>query len=192
MILETVVVGFLMTNCYILADKRGGDAVVIDPGDDASSILDVVNGEELNVKYVLNTHGHFDHNGANEAIKLATGAKIAAAIEDGNAGIDRRLSEGDVVKVGSLEIKVKSTSGHSAGSISLMVDNMLFSGDLIFAGSVGRTDFQGGSLEELRESLEWVLTLPDDTIVYPGHGEHFGLSAEKTSNPYLVWAGKDE
>ncbi len=192
MIFETVVVGYLMTNCYILADKKGGDAVVIDPGDDASSILDVVNGEDLEVKYVINTHGHYDHNGANDQVKLATGAKLAAALEDGNAGIDRPLSDGDVIKVGSLEINVRATSGHSAGSVSLMVGKMLFSGDLIFKGSVGRTDFQGGSLEELRESLEWILTLPDDTTVYPGHGEHFNLGEEKASNPYLVWAGKDE
>lgn len=192
MIFETVVVGYLMTNCYILADERGGDAVIIDPGDEASSILDVVNGEGLNVKYIINTHGHYDHNGANEQVKLATGAKLAAALEDGNSGIDRPLSDGDIIKVGSLELKIKATSGHSAGSVSLLLGNMLFSGDLIFKGSVGRTDFQGGSLEELRESLEWILTLPEDTIVYPGHGEHFTLGAEKTSNPYLVWAGKDE
>lgn len=183
-----MVVGPLMTNCYIVADDTTPEAVIIDPGGDAHSILDGLEEHDLTVKYIINTHGHFDHTDANDAVKKSTGASLCASPADGVPGADVALQGGTIISAGNLQFNIFSTPGHSPGSISLMAGNALFSGDLVFAGSIGRTDFPGGSMDVMRESLAWLLTLPDDLIVFPGHGESFRLGDEKTTNPYIIWA----
>lgn len=200
-----IVVGPLEVNCYILADERSGEAVVIDPGDDAEKILKVVRDENLKVRYIINTHAHFDHVGANARIKQETGARILmheadsfmlADAVDQAAFFGSRISappapdgyvnDGDVISVGEVELKVLHIPGHSRGGICLLADGMVFTGDSLFAGSIGRTDFEGGDLMTLIGSIrKKLLTLPDDTVVFPGHGPETTIGAEKMENPFL-------
>lgn len=190
---ETIVVGSLMTNCYLISSDDGKEVIVIDPGEDASRILEVIDSKGLDVKYIVNTHGHYDHIGANDEIREKTGAKVCASPNDRLASVDKELKKGTKIKIDGIEAEVISTPGHSPGSISLMANDALFSGDLIFDGAVGRTDFPGGSVEKLRDSLEWLLTLSDDTDIYPGHGDAFNLGEQKKTNPFLLWvSGEDD
>lgn len=184
----TLVVGPLMTNCYIVADDESPEAVVIDPGGDAHAILDDLEEHGLTAKYIIDTHGHFDHTDANDAVKKLTGASLCASPADEVSGADVALQGGTIISAGNLQFNVFSTPGHSPGSISLMAGNALFSGDLVFAGSIGRTDFPGGSMDAMKESLNWLMTLPDEMTIYPGHGESFRLGHEKATNPYIIWA----
>ncbi|HSQ78368.1 MAG TPA: MBL fold metallo-hydrolase, partial [Nitrospirota bacterium] len=165
MILIRLVVGPLQVNCFILADEKTKDAIVIDPGDDAVDILKVIKDKGLKVKYIVNTHGHFDHVGANKVVKDATGAEIlmheadspmlADAADqaivfgvrvDNQPRPDRFVGDGDVITAGEVSLKVLHTPGHSPGGISLLEQGMVFTGDALFAGSIGRTDFPGGDL----------------------------------------------
>lgn len=184
MILKKLVVGPLWTNCYILASRAGGEAAVIDPGDDARAIIDALNQDDLKVRYIINTHAHFDHIEANEDLKKETGAKVASHPKE-NSQPDISLEEGQLLELEDVKIKVMETPGHSEGSISLLVNDKLFSGDLLFSGSVGRTDLPGGSVDALRNSLRKLASLPDNTVVYPGHGPQTTLKKEKESNPYF-------
>lgn len=184
MILKKLVVGSLWTNCYILASQVGGEAAVIDPGDEAETIIDALNKDNLKLKYIINTHGHFDHIGANDDLKKATGAKVALHPKEGSHP-DVFLEEGQLLELEDIKIKVMETPGHSGGGISLLVGNRIFSGDLLFNGSVGRTDLPGGSVDALRNSLRKLLRLPDNIIIYPGHGPQTTLKKEKESNPYF-------
>ncbi len=190
---ETIVVGSLMTNCYLISSDDGKEAIVIDPGEDASRILEVIDSKGLDVKYIVNTHGHYDHTGANDKIREKTGAQVCASPNDRLASVDKELKKGMKIRVDGIEAEVISTPGHSPGSISFKANDALFSGDLIFDGAVGRTDFPGGSVEKLRDSLQWLLTLSDDTDIYPGHGDAFNLGEQKKTNPFLLWAsGEDD
>lgn len=205
MIFETVVVGPLQVNCYILGCEKTGDAVVVDPGGNPERILPLVSRHKLKIIHIINTHGHFDHIGANGAMVEATGAELLmheadlpllsrASVTAAAFGLQaedspqpaRFLTDGMIIPVGSLNIKVLHTPGHSPGGCCLHVEDTLITGDTLFADSVGRTDLPGGSMETLIKSIrEKLLTLPEKTLVYPGHGPSSSIGGEKAHNPYL-------
>ena len=206
MILETLVVGPLETNCYLLGCPQTREALVIDPGADAARISAALAKQELRLVKMVLTHAHADHIGACAELKEKTGAALLVHREDaplltdphrnltaylGPARAfppaDRLLADGDEVTAGrNVRLEVLHTPGHTRGSICLSGAGVLFSGDTLFAGAVGRTDFPGGSLEELVRSLKRLLPLPDAVRVYPGHGPASTMAAEKRDNPYLT------
>lgn len=202
---ERLVVGELEVNCYLLYDE-GGEGVVIDPGGEGEKILSRLKGLNITVNYILNTHGHFDHTGANGFIKEKTGAILAIHRDDrvllenldSQASLfglyvnpspkpDLLLEDSDTLRSGSIDLEIIHTPGHTKGSICIKIGNILFTGDTVFAGSVGRTDLPGGSYERLIRSIkERILILSDDTILYPGHGEETTLARERSYNPFLL------
>ena len=205
MVLIRLVVGPLQVNCFILADEKTLEAVVIDPGDDAEDILKVIKDKGLKVKYIVDTHAHFDHVGANEALKDATGAQLL--LHEADAAVlatvshqsrsfgmdpvssppaDRYVKHGDIITAGEVALKVLHTPGHTPGGISLLEQGMVFTGDALFAGSIGRTDFPGGDLMTLLRSIKTnLMTLPDDTKVFSGHGPASTIGDERRDNPFL-------
>ena len=205
MLLIRLVVGPLQVNCFILADEKTKEAMVIDPGDDAGDILKVINEKGLKIKYILNTHAHFDHVGANKAIKDATGADLLIHEADAatlatvshqsrsfgmlpvsSPPADRYVKHGDTITAGEVSLKVLHTPGHTPGGISLLEQGMVFTGDALFAGSIGRTDFPGGDLTTLLRSIKTnLMTLPDDTKVFSGHGPASTIGDERRDNPFL-------
>lgn len=205
MILETLPVGMIQANCYILGDEATREAVVIDPGGDTPMVVKALQARQLEAKVILATHGHFDHVEGLAGLKRATGAPIYVHRGDlpliqgmtGQAllfGVkveaapppDRFLEDGEVVSCGSLSLTVVHTPGHSPGSVSYLLDEKVFVGDLLFAGSIGRTDLQGGDYDTLIRSVrERIFTLPDDTVVYPGHGPATTVATEKRTNPFF-------
>jgi hydroxyacylglutathione hydrolase len=209
MILETIVVGALQTNCYILGCERARQAVVIDPGDDPSDILEVLRRHRLSLERLVVTHAHFDHLLAASPLQDATGAPFYLADADrfelatmrrtAMSWIGRDPGEppkvaGDLrpnvpVRVGDLFLEVRGTAGHSPGGVTL-VDHegrRAFTGDTIFAGSIGRTDLSGGSMEVLLDSIRReILSLPDDYTLLPGHGPRSTVLDERTTNPFLA------
>jgi len=202
---ETLIVGPLSSNCYIVWDEKEKLGVIIDPGDDAQIIFDRVNDLGIKVKYILATHGHFDHVGGVAKLRKNLKTEFLAHegdfffIEDGeNAakrwGIaieqppkpDRFIKDGEKIKFGKFELEVICTPGHSPGGVSFLYDRMLFGGDTLFQGSIGRTDFRQGSFEDLSNSIKSRLyTLPDDTIVYTGHGPITTIGDEKKYNAFV-------
>ncbi len=205
MVLIRLVVGPLQVNCYILADQKTKEAVVIDPGDDADDILKIIREKGFTVKSIVNTHAHFDHVGANKALKDATGAELLlheadapvlamASRQSRSFGLnpvvsppaDRYLKHGDVVTAGEVSLKVLHTPGHSPGGISLLEQGIVFTGDSLFAGSIGRTDLPGGDLLTLLRSIKSnLMVLPDETKVFPGHGPASTIGEERRENPFL-------
>lgn len=204
MIFEIISVGPLQGNSYIIGDENTKDAIVIDPGDEGDRILEVVRVNNLKVKEIICTHAHFDHVGAAGDIKNGTDARIMMHKEDLDTyslakdqaafwGFrvddlpqpDGFLDEGDEVKVGSLSFKVMHTPGHSRGGICLYGEGMVITGDTIFKGSIGRTDFPGGSIDELRGSFRRIINLPDDTRIFPGHGPETAVGYEKKTNFFM-------
>lgn len=162
--IKVVKVGGLQTNCYIVSDERTREAIVIDPGDDAEKIKAALPG--LKVKYIVITHGHYDHVGALGEIIQATKAPVLKFPID-------------AVRFGGLSFLVLHTPGHTKDSICLYAPGHLFSGDTLFSAAYGRTDLPGGSPQEMRLSLKGLAGLPDDTIVYPGHDETTTIGLEK-------------
>ena len=180
--IATLVVGPLQVNCYVVFDEKTKEAIVIDPGEDGKEILDLVKQRGLTVKYIVNTHAHFDHVGANKVLKDATGAELLLHEADdkllGGASsqarmfgmtapsspkADRYVKHGDVLTVGSVAFKVLHTPGHSGGGISIAGDGVVFTGDALFAGSIGRTDLFGGDLMTLITAIkEQLMTLPEE------------------------------
>lgn len=205
MLLRKMVVGEIEANCYILGCAVTKEGAIIDPGGSAEAIKSAVEEMRLTISAIVNTHGHVDHISANADIKEATGADLliheydAGMLTDPVANLsslacrpvvsppaDRHLVDGDRVKVGSLVLTVIHTPGHTSGGICLAAPGYVFSGDTLFAGSIGRTDFPGGSLELLIHSIRAkLLVLPDTTAVLPGHGPNTTIKNEKKWNPYL-------
>ena len=199
MTIRTLPVGMLGTNCYLIYDenKKG---LIIDPGAEGERLLTTIRREGVEVELVLLTHVHYDHIGAVEDIQEATGAGLAVprleepsfrnparsllgTVSDLQA--DRLLDEGDAVCVGELSFRVMSTPGHTAGSCCYVGDGVIFSGDILFAGDVGRTDLPGGSEAALERSLAALAALPGDYRVFPGHGPDTTLERERHFNPYV-------
>lgn len=190
MIVETLVVGFLENNCYILADEGSRSAVIIDPGDNEEDILKTVNDKKFRVEKILLTHGHPDHVGAAEAVSQGTGAPVFIHDEDRklfNVKAQKSLAENDSISFGKYTIKVLHTPGHTPGSVCFLADGKLFSGDTVFAGSIGRTDLPGGSYREIMKSLkEKILPLSYEVEIFPGHGPSSNIKEEKMENPFLA------
>lgn len=205
MIIKDLTVGPIMANCFILGCKTTKEAAVIDPGDESNRILMALAGLKLKVKYIINTHGHFDHVGANRKMKDATGADLlihsldvpmlghlsASASEwglhaDDSPPPDRTVKDGDEIKIGNITLKVIHTPGHTPGGISLYSDGCIFVGDTLFAGSIGRTDFPGGDFDTLISSIRKKLfVLGDDVRVFTGHGPETTIGDEKRHNPFV-------
>jgi len=203
------IVGSLATNCYIVICEETHKALIIDPGFSAEEKDDILNEiirHGFKVKIILNTHGHSDHISGNGILKVFTKAEILIHKDDalmlidpsrnlssmlGRSAIspkaDRLLENGEIVKVGNLKFEVIHTPGHTKGSISLFCEkeNVVFTGDTLFAGSIGRTDLPGSSFEEMMHSLKKLMGLPDETVVYPGHGGKTTIGREKRTNPFL-------
>lgn len=205
MIIKELVVGPLMANCFICGCSKTKEAVVIDPGGDADTILLSLADSKLKVKYIINTHGHFDHVSANGKMKDATGADIlihpldAPMLEklSSNAAFfgvsvensppcDQTLEEGDTVSFGDITLKIIHTPGHTPGGISLYTNGIVFVGDTLFAGSIGRTDFPGGDFNTLISSIKTKLfNMEDDIRVFSGHGPETSIGVEKRHNPFV-------
>jgi len=194
MFIKMFTVGMIQTNCFIAGDTQTQKAAVIDPGFDsaseAQSILKEIERNKFMVKFIINTHGHPDHTSGNKIMKEATKAPILIHEYDApllsNPSADRTIREGDVIEVGEVKLRVLHTPGHSRGSIALLGADAVFSGDTLFAGSIGRYDLPGGSLEEIMHSLKnKLMILPDRLKVYPGHGPVTTIGEERRSNPFL-------
>ena len=195
MILKTLVVGPIQSNCYIVGCERTREAAVIDPGGDADRILITLAKDKLRCVYIINTHGHFDHSADNKRLKEVTGAQLLIHQADAPMILhqsnspppDRYLGEGDIITFGDISLKVLHTPGHSPGGISLVTDKIVFVGDTLFAGSIGRTDFPGGDYDGLlRNVREKIFTLGDDVVVYPGHGPKTTVGRERKTNPFFI------
>ena len=205
MLVRKLVVGDLQTNCYVLGDEKSKEGVVIDPGGDPEEIEKVIQKEGLNIKYIILTHGHADHIAALTELKKKTNALIYIHAADSDMLVDptynlsiftgqdlvcpkadKFLDDGDKVEVGSFELEVLHTPGHSPGGISLFTDKMIFTGDALFCGGIGRTDFPGASHTQLLKSIkDKILSKPDDTVVYSGHGPETTIGEEKQNNPWI-------
>ena len=205
MIIKTLAVGPIQANCFILGWEDTLEAVVIDPGEEGDRILQTVADSNLIVKYIINTHGHMDHVSANKRINEVTGAPIfihaldapmldqvadsAAAWglkADNSPAPDRELQDGDEIAFGKITLTVLHTPGHTLGGISLYAKDDVFVGDTLFAGSIGRTDFPGGSFETIKESIQQKLfKLGDDVRVHTGHGSTTTIGQEKRHNPFV-------
>jgi len=198
MIVKAMQLGAIGTNCYILGDEEAGVCAVIDPGDDAPIVLGAVKKLGLEVKYILLTHGHYDHTMAVPGVHAAfPNAPIyihrADASDEKKApmllmpAIDGRVfwQDGDTLTLGALTIEVLHTPGHSRGSVVLRVGDVLFTGDTLFRGSMGRTDFEGGSYKDIMDSLKRLAQLPGDYQVKPGHEGTTTLETERKTNFYM-------
>lgn len=185
--IQKVHVGQKDTNCYVVACTDTKEAVVIDPGDDAPKILSQLGG--LSVKWIVFTHAHAGHTGAKDAVKTATQATTAMHLADATAHLksaDRYLTSADRLPFGQFALEVLITPGHSPGGLSYKVGNHVFTGDTLLAGKIGRVDLPGSSPQQMLLSLHGqLLVLPDNTIVYPGHGANTTIGAERAGNPYL-------
>jgi hydroxyacylglutathione hydrolase len=208
MIHEILRVGPLQCNCSVIGDETSHEAMVIDPGDDVQEVLDLIRKHNLQVKQIVITHAHIDHVGGAMKLRTATGAPILLNQNDyallkmldaqaawigmpspGKVDIDRSVTTGESVSAGSLTADILHTPGHTEGSICLYfaADKKLIAGDTLFAGSIGRTDLPGGSMQKILHSLHHtVLALPDETLVVPGHGPLTTIGEERETNPFLT------
>ncbi|MBE6778641.1 MAG: MBL fold metallo-hydrolase [Ruminococcaceae bacterium] len=203
---KTITVGALQTNCYLLFDPDSREAYVVDPGDEAQDIADAVEELSLQVLAIVLTHVHFDHMLAAESLcrrwhaPLWIGADDQPALTDSRRNLmdlfspgavlmlqaQRLLFEGDVLPLGRTQLTVMETPGHTPGSLCLVTDEAIISGDTLFCGSIGRTDFPGGNALTLYGSLARLMSIEGDRTVYPGHGEPTSLSYERTTNPFVL------
>jgi hydroxyacylglutathione hydrolase len=212
MIVKMLTLGALDTNCYVIWDEKSEETIVIDPAFSTESegkrtVLRLIQTGNLSVRFIVNTHGHADHTCGNGVVKEATGAPILIHELDASLlgmsgqeraslfGIsltsphaDKTLHEGDRITIGKTALTVLHTPGHTLGGISLTTENFVFVGDTLFKGSIGRTDSPGGSYKKIIKSIkEKLATLPDNFMVYPGHGPPTTIGEEKRTNPYLLF-----
>lgn len=197
MLIKTLPVGQLETNCYVVTDENALVCAVIDPGDESNTILDYIEDNKLSCKAILITHAHFDHVSAVNAMLEATGAELYMCEKDlelAKTGASGRFTppenthfykDGDEVKVAGLTFKVMETPGHTPGGVTLICGDALFTGDTLFRGSCGRTDLPGGDMRAELRSLKRITSLEGDYEVYPGHAESSMLSIEREHNPYV-------
>ncbi|HEY8875637.1 MAG TPA: MBL fold metallo-hydrolase [Desulfosporosinus sp.] len=204
--IEGRAMGAMGANCYLYACMESKKAVIIDPGADSKKIQRWVVDKGLKVESILLTHGHVDHIGAVDELRVLLGDVLvgihtddAEMLTDGKKNLssylgsglvlksaDFLLQDGQEIRVGKEKLTVISTPGHSPGGVCFLCNEGLFSGDTLFAGSIGRTDFPGGSLEQLLQGVkDKLMILPDDTRVFPGHGEETSIGEEKRDNPYI-------
>lgn len=199
-------VGCLETNCYLAYSENSKDCAVIDPGADANKIIDMIERHSLDPIMIINTHGHFDHVGANKDIKkifnipllihpfdvpmlemAKEAAKLYGIEAENSQPPDKLIHDGDSIEIGKDSLTVIHSPGHSPGSICLYQEGILFSGDTLFCRGVGRTDIPGGSWEALKSSIKnQLLTLPENTLVLPGHGPKTYIGQEKKLNPFII------
>ena len=207
MIQKALFVGLLEVNCYVLGDETTKEAVVIDPGGDEAAILEALDYHQLKLKLIIDTHGHFDHVDANLPLKEATVAQIAIHAADAQMLIqpssealfftgnrmrtsqaDILLKEGDILTFGNYRLRVLHTPGHTPGGISLVLEDhpYVYVGDLLFQGSIGRTDFPGGNYDALINAVKTkIFPLGDNYTVYPGHGPVTTVGQERKYNPFF-------
>lgn len=201
MILKLLTVGELQVNCYILADENTREAIIIDPGAEPQTIKKCISRNNVKPLFIVNTHGHADHIGANKFLNLPVwihrldkdflidpnkNLSSAFGVEVTSPEAANLIKDGDEIKAGGIKLLVIHTPGHTPGGISLKTDNMIFTGDALFCEGIGRTDFPYASEKELLESIaQRILTLPNDTIIYPGHGPVSTVGHEKKNNPFL-------
>jgi len=206
LIIKTLSVGMIMTNCYLIGCPETLEGAIIDPGGDAPAILAEAQAANLTIKYVLNTHAHWDHISANADVLEATNAQLAIHPQElpllrarGGADLwnisvktspepDIELAEGHVIRVGNLELQTLFTPGHAPGHVVFYAPSagVVFDGDVLFKQGIGRTDLPGGDFQTLIHSIKTVLmALPPETIVYPGHGPATTVGEERLTNPWL-------
>jgi len=206
LILEGFPVGALEANCYLIGCEETREAAVVDPGGNVERILRALQRHHLNCRFIILTHGHADHIGGLGKLQKATGAQVLIHAKDakmltnpvGNLSLltgsylkfkaaDRLLQDGDIIKIGKVSVKVIHTPGHTPGGITLEAGNNLLTGDTLFAGSVGRSDFSGGNHRQLINSIkERLLVYPPETKVLPGHGPASTIGEESKYNPFLT------
>ncbi len=200
--IKALKLGIIGENCYLLSTDKA--AVVIDPGFPRQEITDFLNNNSQKERLILLTHAHFDHIGMAEELRRNTDTKIAIGVGDSaslldlDANLARKFrirfepfsaditfKDGDEFSVGDIDFKVFETPGHTKGSVCYFTEDKLFSGDTLFFENIGRTDFEGGSFEEIEKSIKRLYTLGDNIEVYPGHGDKTTISHEKINNPYV-------
>lgn len=198
MLIKKMVLGSYQENAYIIINEETREAIIIDPGDEGKSLVSYIKGLNVKLQYILLTHGHLDHVGAVDDLREEF--NIPAYISEADMKyIERRkvafgqmkradffLKEGDSLSFGNMPVKIFETPGHSKGSLCFLIDNVLYVGDVLFQGSIGRTDLPGGEFNELISSIkDKLMKLPGNTRVMPGHGPETTLSQEKSFNIYL-------
>lgn len=203
--IKTIKATSYATNCYVVSEAQGDQGVIIDPAGAYDEIKGYIDEQSLEIPYILLTHGHGDHIGAVLQLKENYGSKVfihekdSYMLEDANKNLtnqlasgpielaaDEYVSDGQVIEVGSLKIKVIHTPGHTQGSVCYKIKNHVFTGDTLFASSIGRTDLEGGDREQILSSIkEQLLILPNETLIYPGHGAQTSLKKEKVNNPFI-------
>jgi len=188
-VIVRMMVGPIQANCYIVGCKKTQEAVVIDPGGEVPRIVSEIVKRKLTVRYILNTHGHWDHTEGNDELKKITKAPLLIHEGDApqlNEPPDEFLTEGREIAFGTYTLKVIHTPGHSPGGVCLSGKGVIFTGDTLFAGSIGRTDLPGGDTNTLLESVRGkIFCLEDDVSVYPGHGPSSTVGYEKAHNPFF-------
>lgn len=199
MIIKTIPAGSLQANCYIVMDEDTKEAVVMDPGGDSDWIIKTIESIGAKIKYILLTHAHADHDGGVVDLKKKYDVPVymnkaeEEYMEKDNFVFGRIpkfysfINDGDILKIGSLEIKCLHTPGHTKGGMCFLIEDKVFTGDTLFQGSIGRTDFSGGDFNEIIKSInDKLLVLPNNVEVYPGHGPKSTIIFEKMRNPFLV------
>lgn len=199
MIVREILAGMYEEKAYIVMDEASKEGFVVDPGGNEETIFEITNNMGMKIKYILLTHGHIDHVSGTKGLKALTGAPIYINKKDEEMirkntmlfgdipKVDGYLEDGDILKLADKEIKVITTPGHTPGGVCFLIDDILISGDTLFNGSIGRTDFEGGNFTDLISSIKNKLMILDNNIkVYPGHNNPTTIGLEKRQNPYIL------